>query len=111
MACKAYSGWPAALLANIAPTAKAAYKNLKSDDDWTSRYTELLDHYGMVGTRNNRGVSHENGSIDSSHRNLKHERDQSPRLRGYRDFDSRADYERFVRDIVLRRNRRVSKAF
>jgi hypothetical protein len=89
----------------------AAYKNLKPDDDWTSRYSELLDHYGMVGTRNNRGVSHENGSVEGSHRHLKDELDQALLLRGYRDFDSRADYERFVRDIVLRRNRRVSKAF
>lgn len=35
------------------------------------RYTALLDHYDMAGTRNNRGLSNENGSVESSHRYLK----------------------------------------
>ena len=48
----------------------AAFKNLAEEEDFTVRYTALLDHYGMVGTRNNRGVSHENGSVESSHRYL-----------------------------------------
>jgi hypothetical protein len=37
----------------------AAFRNLAEEDDFTVRYTALLDHYGMAGTRNNRGVSHE----------------------------------------------------
>ncbi len=89
----------------------AAYRNLRPEDDWTARYSELLEHYGMIGTRNNRGESHENGSVEGSHRHLKDELDQALLLRGYRDFDSRADYERFVRDVVLRRNRRIAKLF
>lgn len=51
-------------------------------------------HYGMEGTRNNRGVSHENGSVDSSHRYLKEALEQALLLRGHRNFDARADYER-----------------
>jgi len=34
-----------------------AFKNLTEEADFTARYTALLDHYGMAGTRNNRGVS------------------------------------------------------
>ena len=33
---------------------------------YTMRYTALLGHYGMAGTRNNRGLSHEHGSVHSS---------------------------------------------
>lgn len=49
----------------------AAFKNLAEEDDFTLRYTALIDHYGMAATRNNRGLGHENGSVESSHRFLK----------------------------------------
>lgn len=89
----------------------AAFKNLAEEEDFTVRYTALLDHYGMVGTRNNRGVSHENGSVESSHRYLKEAIDQALLLRGHRDFEDRVSYEGFVRDAVMRRNRRNAAAF
>lgn len=89
----------------------AAFKNLAEEQDFTVRYTALLDHYGMAGTRNNRGVSHENGSVESSHRYLKEAIEQALLLRGHRDFDDRAAYEGFVREVVMRRNRRNAAAF
>ena len=89
----------------------AAFKNLKEEEDFTVRYTALLDHYGMAGTRNNRGESHENGSVESSHRYLKEAVDQALLLRGHRDFEDRATYETFVREAVMRRNRRNAAAF
>ena len=89
----------------------AAFKNLTEEEDFTVRYTALLDHYGMAGTRNNRGVSHENGSVESSHRYLKEAIEQALLLRGHRDFDDRAAYEGFVREAVMRRNRRNAAAF
>jgi hypothetical protein len=89
----------------------AAFKNLTEEEDFTVRYTALLDHYGMAGTRNNRGVSHENGSVESSHRYLKEAIEQALLLRGHRDFEDRAAYEVFVREAVMRRNRRNAAAF
>ncbi len=89
----------------------AAFKNLAEEEDFTVRYTALLDHYGMVGTRNNRGVSHENGSVESSHRYLKEAIEQALLLRGHRDFEDRLAYEGFVREAVMRRNRRNAAAF
>ena len=89
----------------------AAFKNLTEEKDFTVRYTGLLDHYGMTGTRNNRGVSHENGSVESSHRYLKEAIEQALLLRGHRDFEDRAAYEAFVREAVMRRNRRNAAAF
>ena len=65
----------------------------------------------MVGTRNNRGLSHENGSVESSHRYLKEALEQALLLRGHRDFDDRTAYEAFVRETVMRRNRRNAAAF
>ena len=41
----------------------AAFKNLAAQDDFTARYTGLIDHYAMVGTRNDRG-----SAARSSHR-------------------------------------------
>jgi len=89
----------------------AAFKNLAEEEDFTVRYTALLDHYNMTGTRNNRGVSHENGSVESSHRYLKEAIEQALLLRGHRDFDDRAAYAGFVREAVMRRNRRNAAAF
>ena len=89
----------------------AAFKNLAEEEDFTERYTALLDHYGMAGTRNNRGVSHENGSVESSHRFLKEAVEQALLLRGHRDFENRAAYAAFVREAVMRRNRRIAAAF
>jgi len=89
----------------------AAFKNLAEEQDFTVRYTALLDHYGMAGTRNNRGVSHENGSVESSHRYLKEAIEQALLLRGHRDFEDRLAYEGFVREAVMRRNRRNAAAF
>ena len=89
----------------------AAFKNLTEEKDFTVRYTALLDHYSMAGTRNNRGVSHENGSVESSHRYLKEAIEQALLLRGHRDFEDRSAYEAFVREAVMRRNRRNAAAF
>src|ERR1700761_221563 len=89
----------------------AAFRNLADEDDFTVRYVSLLEHYGMTGTRNNRGLGHENGSVESSHRYLKEAVDQALMLRGHRDFAERAAYDEFLREVVMRRNRRNAAAF
>ncbi len=47
----------------------AAFRNLDAEAraDLTRRYDALCDHYGMAPSRNNRGVAHENGAIESAH--------------------------------------------
>jgi transposase InsO family protein len=51
----------------------AAFRNLdrEAQEDLTRRYEELVAHYRMTPTRNNPGVAHENGSIESPHGHLK----------------------------------------
>jgi hypothetical protein len=51
----------------------AAFRNLDREAraDLTRRYEALCAHYQMEPSRNNRGVAHENGSIESAHGHLK----------------------------------------
>jgi hypothetical protein len=66
----------------------AAFRNLDRDaqEDLTQRYQGLMRHYGMTPTRNNPGVAHENGFIESPHGHLKRalEDARQQRLRGSR---------------------------
>ena len=89
----------------------AAFRNLDEDtrQDQTRRYEALCAHYGMEPTRNNRGVAHENGSIESSHGHLKQAVEDALLLRGSRDFVDLAAYRRFIDEIVGRRNARNRK--
>ena len=89
----------------------AAFRNLDSDarEDLTRRYEALCAHYGMTPTRNNPGVSHENGSIESAHGHLKRALEDALLLRGSRDFDDLAAWRRFVDEIVGRHNARNAK--
>ena len=84
----------------------AAFRNLDSDaqEDLTQRYQGLMRHYDMTPSRNNPGVAHENGSIESPHGHLKKALKDALLLRGSRDFDDLDAYRRFVDEIVGRQN-------
>ena len=84
----------------------AAFRNLDRDatEDQTQRFQELVCHYGMTPTRNNLGVAHENGSIESSHGHLKKRLEDALLLRGSRDFDDLRSYRGFVDEIIGRCN-------
>ena len=89
----------------------AAFRNLDRDasEDQTKRYEALVAHYGMTPTRNNPGVAHENGSIESPHGHLKKVIEDELLLRGSRDFADLAAYRRFIDEVVGRRNARNRK--
>lgn len=89
----------------------AAYKNRQEQDDFTERYAELCQHYSLNATRNNRGVAHENGAIESPNNHLKRQLKQALLLHGSYDFNSRSEYESFLQSIVARRNQRIASAF
>lgn len=84
----------------------AAFRNLDADarQDQTRRYEAMCAHYRMEPTRNNRGVAHENGSIESPHGHLKRALKDALLLRGSRDFDTLEAYRCFVDEVVGRRN-------
>ena len=84
----------------------AAFRNLdiEAQEDLTQRYQGLMRHYGMTPSRNNPGVAHENGSIESPHGHLKKALEDALLLRGSRNFDDLDAYRRFVDEIVGRQN-------
>ena len=89
----------------------AAFRNLDRDaqEDLTKRYEALCTHYKMTPTRNNPGVAHENGSIESPHGHLKKVIKDELLLRGSCDFADLDAYRRFVDEVVGRRNARNRK--
>jgi transposase InsO family protein len=86
----------------------AAFRNLDRDarEDLTRRYDALCAHYGMEPSRNNAGIAHENGAIESVHGHLKKVIEDALLLRGSRDFADLSAYRRFVDEVVGRRNAR-----
>jgi len=86
----------------------AAFRNLDKDAivDLTERYNELCAHYRMAPTRNNKGVAHENGAIESPHGHLKRAILDALAMRGTKDFDDLKIYRAFIDEVVGRHNTR-----
>ncbi len=89
----------------------AAFRNLSraAREDLTVRYDALCQHYGMEPSRNNRGVAHENGSIEGSHGHLKSAIRDALLLRGSAEFADLAVYRRFIDEVMSRKNARNAK--
>jgi transposase InsO family protein len=89
----------------------AAFRNLdhQAQEDLTQRYEALIAHYGMQPSRNNAGLAHENGAIESPHGHLKRALRDELLLRGSCDFANLPAYRRFIDEVVGRRNARNRK--
>ncbi|UJB73319.1 hypothetical protein HRE53_32215 (plasmid) [Acaryochloris sp. 'Moss Beach'] len=74
-------------------------------------YSTLCDHYRMEPTRNNLGVSHENGGIESSHGYFKRRLCQALYRRGSFDFESVAEYQQFIEQVIAKLNAKCQKKF
>jgi hypothetical protein len=85
----------------------AAYKNNTSEREFTESFQQLATHYGFQPTRNNTGIAHENGAIESSNNHLKNQIRQALAIRGSHDFETKEEYEHFVAKLVERRNCRI----
>jgi hypothetical protein len=86
----------------------ACYRNRDGSyaGDYTSRYRELCAHLGVIATRNNRGVAHENGAIEGPHRHWKRRLEQQLIQRGSRDFETEAEYRQLVAQVTATLNSR-----
>ncbi len=89
----------------------AAFRNLDAaaEDDLTRRYEALCGHYGMRPTRNNPGLAHENGAIESAHGHLKAAVRDALLIRASADFADLGAYRAFVDELLARRNARIAK--
>jgi len=79
--------------------------------EFRARYLGLMAHYGLEPSMNTAGEAHQNGDVEQSHYRFKMAVDQAVRVRGSRDFTDRTTYERFLQDLVRRRNQTREREF
>lgn len=89
----------------------AAFVNNVEKQKLTESYNALCEHYNLRATRNNPGVSHENGAIECAHGSFKRQLAQALKLRGSTDFASVKDYQAFLNKITARLNKRSQTRF
>lgn len=89
----------------------AAYHNSGGKHKLTQRYAALCAHYQIRSSRNNTGVAHENGAIESPHGYFKRRLVQQLYLRGSFDFATIAEYAAFIRVVVEKLNAKCSQKF
>jgi len=89
----------------------AAFNNHYEQEKLTERYEKLCQYYGIKATRNNKGIAHENGAIESPNGHLKRKVEQKLLLRGSRDFARLSDYEAFIDKIIRKINKGCKTRF
>jgi len=89
----------------------AAFNNHAEEQKLTASYEALCAHYNVRATRNNGGVSHENGAIECAHGSFKRRLDQALKLRGSVDFAGIKDYQAFLEKVSERLNKRCQSRF
>lgn len=82
----------------------AAVNNLSDSEEFTQKYKQLLDHYHIKGRKTQPASPHENGDVEQSHYRYKTAIDQALMMRGSRNFETREDYEHFLKMIFDQRN-------
>ena len=89
----------------------AAFNNHAEEQKLTQAYEALCAHYNLRATRNNLGVSHENGAIECAHGSLKRRLEQALKLRKSGDFSTIKDYQAFLNKVTERLNKRCLSRF
>jgi hypothetical protein len=90
----------------------AAYRNIGGrNPQLTQMYAAVCDHYRLQPTRNNPGVAHENGSIESSHGYFKRRLCQALYRRGSFDFESVTQYQAFIESVIAKLNAKCQQKF
>jgi hypothetical protein len=89
----------------------AAFSNSGGKHKLTQRYEALCSHYQMRSSRNNTGIAHENGAIESSHGYFKRRLKQQLFLRGSFEFESISAYGEFITQVIAHLNGKCSQKF
>ncbi len=82
----------------------AAVHKVSHPEEFTSRYHALLSHYKLKGIKIQAGKAHENGDIEQRHHRFKRALDQALMLRGSRNFDTREEYQSFLKKLFTQLN-------
>jgi hypothetical protein len=80
-------------------------------EEFTRRYQDLLDHYGLKGCKTNPDSPHENGDVEQRHYRFKRAVDQALLLRGRRDFTDTKEYNQFLHKLFEQLNSGRKKRF
>lgn len=89
----------------------AAVNKACHPEKFTKRYKALLRHYGVEPECINAARANENGDVEQRHYRTKRAVLQALMLRGSRNFDSREEYEQFLRRIFDQLNAGRRKRF
>ncbi len=98
-------------VAHRTDSLSAAFINSAEEQKLTQSYDALCAHYNLRATRNNCGVSHENGAVECANGSFKHRLDQALKLRGSADFTTTRDYQAFLNKVAARLNKRCQERF
>jgi hypothetical protein len=82
----------------------AAINNQCDPEQFTERYSALMNHYRIEAAHINPGRANENGDVEQSHHRFKLALAQELILRGSKDFRSREQYVSFLQQMLRRRN-------
>ena len=80
-------------------------------EEFTRRYQDLLDHYGLNGCKTNPDSPHENGDVEQRHYRFKKAVDQALLLRGSRNFVDCREYDQFLGNLFKQLNSGRRKRF
>jgi hypothetical protein len=90
----------------------AAYRNVGGrNPKLTQMYDEVCRHYHLRPTHNNKGVAHENGSVESPHGHFKRKLCQALFRRGSLDFESVSAYQALIEQVVAKQNAKRTQKF
>ncbi len=90
----------------------AAYRNVGGrNPKLTQMYSEVCSHYRLRPTHNNKGVAHENGSVESPHGHFKRKLCQALFRRGSLDFESVSEYQALIEQVVAKQNAKRTQKF
>jgi len=82
----------------------AAVNNLTNPEEFARRYEALLGHYGLQGRKTNPSSPNENGDVEQRHHRFRRAVDQALMLRGSREFETRSEYEEFLKAVNAQLN-------
>lgn len=82
----------------------AAVQKPDRPEEFTRRYTALLQHCGLAGDKTQADSPHEIGDVEQRHYRFKKALEQALMLRGSRDFTSRDEYAGFVGKLFTQLN-------
>ncbi|MCD4654413.1 IS21 family transposase [bacterium] len=82
----------------------AAVQSIPRPEKLTKDYEELMTHYRIAAKYGQAAKPNENGDVEKSNHGFKRTLNQALLLRGTRDFESRKEYEAFLRKLFSQLN-------